>query len=365
MTPTDWPSPSSTIETLADCVESHALPTGPCNNYDRRMGNEAENPLFTRREWVQASDMLYDVVIVGGGPAGLSAALALGRARKRVLLCDSGPRRNAAAVNIHNFVTRDGTPPDEFRDVARQQLAQYPNVEARDECVESVTGTRGAFRIGLTAAVVRARRILLCTGMIDELLALEGFRELWGRSIFQCPYCHGWESQDRRWGYLARADDAPHFLPFALQARGWSREVVVFTAGSFPVADETRATLDAADIRVETSPVARLVAREQRLEAVELSNGTRVACEILFAHPPQRQVALVHALGAALDDDGYVRVDPMKGETSVPGIYASGDLTTRKQGAIFAAASGSHAAAAINVELTMELASTGALGWPT
>jgi thioredoxin reductase len=283
------------------------------------------------------------------------------RARKRVLLCDSGPRRNAAAVKIHNFVTRDGTPPDEFRDVARQQLAQYRNVEVRDVRVESATGTRGEFRVGLTSAVVGTRRILLCTGMLDELLPLEGFRELWGRSIFQCPYCHGWESQDRRWGYLAREADAPHLLPFVLQARGWSCEVVVFTTGGFVVADETRATLDAAGIRLETSPVVRLVVREQLLEAVELSNGTRVACEILFAHPPQWQVELVHALGVALDDDGYVRVDPIKRETSVPGIYASGDLTTRMQSAIFAAASGSHAAAAINGELTMELVSTGAL----
>jgi thioredoxin reductase len=305
--------------------------------------------------------VLYDIVIVGGGPGGLSAALALGRARKRVLLCDSGPRRNAAAEQVHNFVTRDGTPPGEFRRIGRQQLATYPNVETRDVQVESISGTRGAFQVRLTSGTVEARRILLCTGMIDEMLPLDGFRELWGRAIFQCPYCHGWEVQDRRWGYLGRAADSAHFLPFALMARGWTRDLVVFTGGTFEVPPEACATLAAAGIRLETAPLARLLAREHRLEAVELSDGTSVPCEMLFTHPPQHQVELVRKLGLALGDDGYVQVDPTKRETSVPGIYAGGDLTTRMQGAIYAAATGCQAAAMINMELTMELAPSGAL----
>jgi len=305
--------------------------------------------------------MHYDVVIVGGGPSGLSGALALARARKRVLVCDAGPRRNAAAEHIHNFVTRDGTAPDDFRRVGRQQLAAYPNVRVQDARVESITGTRGAFRVALGSEVVEARRILLSTGMIDEMLPIDGFRELWGRAIFQCPYCHGWEAQDRRWGALALASAASHLLPFALQARGWTRDVVVFTSGSFVVPEDTSAALRAAGIRVETAPVARLVGRENRLEAVELENGTAVPCDVLFAHPPQRQVELVRSLGVALDDDGLVRVDPMKRETSVPGIYASGDLTTRMQAAIMAASSGAQTGAMLNLDLTMELASTGAL----
>src|SRR5687767_13646447 len=114
--------------------------------------------------------MLYDVVIVGGGPGGLSAALALGRARKSVLFCDSGPRRNAAADHVNNFVTRDGIPPDEFRREGRQQLFKYPNVEVRDERVGAISGMRGAFQVLLASDVLEARRVLLCTGMIDEML---------------------------------------------------------------------------------------------------------------------------------------------------------------------------------------------------
>ncbi|WP_437318127.1 NAD(P)/FAD-dependent oxidoreductase [Sorangium sp. So ce385] len=305
--------------------------------------------------------MSYDVIIVGGGPAGLSAALALGRARKRVLLCDAGARRNAAAEHIHNFVTRDGTPPDEFRAIGRRELATYPSVEARDLRVEAIAGTRGAFQVTSAAGTVEARRVLLCTGLIDEPLAIEGFRELWGRSILQCPYCHGWEVQDRRWGYLARGVQSLHF---PLLLRGWTRDVVVFTGGAFDVPADTRARLGAAGIRVEARPVARLVAREDRLESVELSDGATVPCEVLFAHPPQRQVGLVRALGVALDDDGFVQVDPVSRETSVPGVVAGGDLVSRMQGAILAAASGMQAAAMLNHELTAELATRGGSGGP-
>src|SRR5687768_8292478 len=122
--------------------------------------------------------MLYDVVIVGGGPAGLSAALALGRARKRVLVCDGGPRRNAAAVHVHNFVSQDGIAPQAFRDVSRAQLALYPNVAFADTAVASIGGARGAFEVELGTGTVSARRILLATGMIDEMLPIPGFSEL-------------------------------------------------------------------------------------------------------------------------------------------------------------------------------------------
>lgn len=303
---------------------------------------------------------LYDIVIVGGGPSGLAAALALGRARKRVLLCDSGPRRNAAAEHIHNFVTRDGTTPDEFRQIGREQLARYPNVETRNARVESIQGSRGAFRLAVTSQTVEARRVLLCTGMIDEMLPLAGFRELWGSAIFQCPYCHGWEAQERRWGYLARVEQADHLLPFCLLLRGWSNDVVVFTNGSFEVASEVCERLRAAGIRLETNVVTGLVRREQRLEALELADGRAIACEALFVHPPQRQVELVQQLGLQLDADGYVRVEPRTSEASVPGIYAAGDLTTRMQSAIIAAAAGMQAAAMINMELSAELATAGA-----
>ncbi|MCU0655016.1 MAG: NAD(P)/FAD-dependent oxidoreductase [Polyangiaceae bacterium] len=297
--------------------------------------------------------MLYDVVILGGGPAGLAAALALGRARKQVLLCDAGPRRNARAEHLHNFVTRDGATPDEFRRVAREQLRPYTSVVVQDVPVSGVTGARGAFHVTAGANLVEARRLLLCTGMIDEMLPLDGFREFWGYSVVQCPYCHGWEARDRPWGFLARAAHASHLPMFALQLRGWTRDVCVFTDGAFELPEPVQTQLLAAGLRIETAPIARLVGRDHRLEAVELSGGARVACELLFAHPPQHQIDLVRALGVALDSDGFVQVDPMSRQTSIPGVFAAGDLTSRMQAAIAAAASGVHAASMINVELML------------
>ena len=302
---------------------------------------------------------MHDVLIIGGGPGGLQAALTLGRARRRVLLCDAGPRRNALATHIHNFVTRDGTPPDDFRRTARAQLDEYRSVEIVDAPVESIVGRRGEFRVGLGGddpGTARARRIVLATGMVDELLPIDGFRELWGHAIFQCPYCHGWEVRDRRWGFLALPHGAAHLVPFALMLKTWSPDVTVFTGGAVDVDDEARARLERGGVRLETAPITRLVRTGERLEAIELDGGGAVPCDVLFAQPPQHQVELVRDLRLALDDDGFVVVDPMRRETSVPGIYAVGDLTTRGQAAVLAAASGMQAAAMINVELAMAAA---------
>lgn len=301
--------------------------------------------------------MLFDVVIVGGGPAGLSAALNLGRARRRVLLCDSGPRRNAAAEHIHGFVTQDGTTPADFRRLGRQQLEPYASVEARDVQIEGIRGERGAFEVRLPTGSVQARRILLCTGMIDELPDIDGFRELWGGSIFQCPYCHGWEVQDRRFGFLA---PSPDLLEFALLLRAWSRDVTVLTDGRFTVPSEVRMRLASAGVPVEERRIARLSGSEGRLQRVELADGGSLPLDVLFTRPPQRQVAIVQALGLALDSGGYVVVDENR-QTSIAGIYAGGDLVTPVQSAVLAAASGVQAAARLNHELTAELATSGAL----
>jgi len=298
------------------------------------------------------NDGVFDVLIVGGGPGGLQAALTLGRAQKRVLVADGGPRRNAPAEHMQNFVSRDGIAPLEFRREARTQLAKYPNVSFLEERIETLAGTRGDFRAGS----IRARRVLLATGMVDQPPELEGLLPLWGRSVFQCPYCHGWEAPKARWGYYAPVATAPHIRPFVLQLCGWSPEVTLF---SQELDEEVQSKLVAARVRIERTPVKRLWGSGQKLESVELDDGTRVPCDALLMHPAQKQVELVRALGLALDEDGYVKVEPMMRETSIPGIYAAGDLTTRAQAALLAAAAGMQAAVALNAELSAERALSG------
>jgi thioredoxin reductase len=297
---------------------------------------------------------MYDVLVIGGGPAGLSAALLLGRAQKRVLLCDGGVPRNATAEQLHNFVTRDGTPPREFRRIAREQLAHYPDVELLDAEVGTIEGERDRFRTQVGSRAIEARRVLLALGMVDELPALPGYRELWGRSIFQCPYCHGWEVRERAFGCLVTS---ALWLDWALLLAGWSRDLIVFTDGRFELPQEARARFAAASIAIEERPLAQLVAAETsagpRLTGVALVDGTVIPREVLFARPPQRQTSLVERLALTLDELGFVRVDALTRETSRPGVYAAGDLTTMGQAAMLAAAAGVDAAARLNHELTL------------
>jgi thioredoxin reductase len=301
--------------------------------------------------------MPYDVMIVGGGPAGLAAALTFGRARKHVLLCDAPPARNAAAVQVHNFVTRDGVAPAEFRRIAREQLTAYPRVEVRDERVEEVRGQAGAFDVRLAMDRIQARRVLLCTGMIDEMPDVAGFGALWGKSIFICPYCHAWEVQDRRFAYLATSVEA---LEFAVFLRGWSGDVIALTDGRFAVPDEIRARLASGGVGLEERRITRLVPAGGSLATCEFDEGSALPRDVLFVHPRQRQVDLVRSLSLALDAKGYVQLNDAR-ETSLPGIYAAGDLVTPVQAAILAAAAGTQAAAMVNHALTVELALGGAL----
>ena len=304
--------------------------------------------------------MTYDVVIAGGGPAGLAAALTLGRSRKRVLLCDAGPRRNAAAVHMRNFVTRDGITPAEFRRIGRQQLEPYASVETREARIEDVRGTRGSFDVRLSTGSIKARRILLCTGMVDELPEIEGLGSLWGKSIFICPYCHAWEVQNRRFAYLATSQEK---LDFALLLRGWTSDVIVLTHGRLIVPEDARARLKAGGVRVDDRPIARLVPSNDGLEMdrIEFTDGSSLERDVLFLHPPQHQIEIVTALGLALDAAGYVQLDPVTSETSVPGVYAAGDLLAPMQGALIAAASGTLTAGVLNHALTVELATEGVL----
>ncbi|MBC8073469.1 MAG: NAD(P)/FAD-dependent oxidoreductase, partial [Deltaproteobacteria bacterium] len=264
----------------------------------------------------------YDVVIAGGGPAGLSAALVLGRARKRVLLCDAGTPRNAKAEHMNGFVSRDGIPPTEVRAVSREQLRQYDSVELRAAAVLGARGDVGAFTVALEHDEVTARRVIVTGGMIDELPDdIPGYRELWGRGVVQCPYCHAWEHRDRPVGMLVAS---AVWLEFALMVRGWSRDVVLYTGGAFEVPADVRARLTTGGVRIEERPIAALHGEQGTLRAVELADGTRVPCELLFARPPQhqRRLALVLALGLALDEQGFVQVDEQQ-RSSVPGIYAA------------------------------------------
>jgi thioredoxin reductase len=290
----------------------------------------------------------YDVVVVGGGAAGLSAALVLGRARRRVLVVDAGTPRNAPAAQMHGFLSRDGMRPADLLTAARAEVLGY-GVELADDCVAEITGP---FSLRLEGGrSVRARRLLLATGAVDELPDIPGARERWGRDFLHCPYCHGWEVRNQAIGVLGTN---PGSVEHAQLLRQWSDDVIFFAHACAVNASE-RAALDARGIPVIDGLVAQLTVVDDRLEAVQLVDGRTIPRDAVFIRPAlhARNGGLVEALGCEVDEGGFVRVDATGG-TTVPGVWAAGNAANPRAQVITAAGEGSAAAIAINANLVEE-----------
>jgi thioredoxin reductase len=286
---------------------------------------------------------MRDVVIVGGGPAGLAAALVLARAVKHVTVFDAGEPRNAASDHVHGYFGRDGTPPQALRAIGRAELARYPTVEIIDE---PVTKIESGFLVNGT---LEARRILLACGLVDQLPDLPGLAECWGKSVLHCPYCHAYECRGQRFGFLPRTAQE---LEYPLLLRGWTEDLTVFSNG-IALDAETRRDYAAANIRVDERSVRAVRAEGRKLKAVVVEGG-EVECDDLFVHPTQTQVPVVAALGLRMYDENSVWVDE-HAETSIPGIYAAGDLITPIHNAQLSAAAGVGAAMKLNTALTKEM----------
>ena len=291
-----------------------------------------------------------DVAIIGGGPAGLSAALCLGRGQRRVVVLDAGSPRHAVAEGVHNFLTREGLPPAELRRVAWEQMAAYPSVRrATEGPVERLSwdGSRWIVEDALDARW-RARAALLATGMIDQHPDIPGYRERWGHGIHHCPFCHGWEVRGTPVAVLG-AGESPVHLGRLL--RGWTDDVVVLTNGA-TLDDEHASQLRASGVPVDSRRVTALTGEGRSLEAIHFDDGTTLARSALFVATAQRQVPIVERLGLERTEQGYVRIDMMM-QTSLPMLWAAGDLTSRLQQVIEAAAQGFRAGAMIQAKLTI------------
>jgi thioredoxin reductase len=290
----------------------------------------------------------HDVAVVGGGAAGLSAALVLGRARRRVVVIDAGAPRNAPAEHMQGFLSRDGLPPAELLRLGRAEVLRYGVELVDDEVVAAGPGFGLRLRSGRE---VTARHVLLTTGAADALPDIPGARERWGRDFLHCPYCHGWEVRDRAIGVLASAEHA-HLL------RQWTDDVVLFPH-DVPLATADRAALEARGIAIADGPVQRLVVEDDALRAVELTDGRTVARDVLFVRPALRAHpdGPAAALGCDTGPDGLVLTDA-EGRTSVPGVWAAGNATNPRAQVVTAAGEGSAAAIAINTALVQEAIDT-------
>ncbi|KUN16964.1 thioredoxin reductase [Streptomyces antibioticus] len=292
----------------------------------------------------------YEVIVIGGGAAGLSAALVLGRARRRTLVVGAGEPRNAPSAHMQGYLTRDGMSPAEFLAAGREEIARYGVELVRDRVVEVAEGFAVTLESGRT---LTARRLVIATGLKDELPAVPGVAERFGKDVLHCPYCHGWEVRDQAFGVLATTPLSVHQ---ALMVSQWSKDVTFFlhTVAEEELSDDDLRRLAAAGVKVVPGEVASLRVEDDRLTGVRLADGSVHAREALFVAPravPQN--GLLEKLGAKFTETpfgSYPVVDPT-GLTSVPGVWAVGNAMGFSEQVVNAAAGGYRAGATINGEL--------------
>jgi len=292
---------------------------------------------------------MQDVVIVGGGVAGLSAALFIGRLRRRAGLFDTGEPCNRFSGASHGFLSRDGIVPAELVEIGRDQLRRYATVELRAEAVTRIAKDADGFVVeGAMGALVKTRYVLLATGMRDVLPLIPGIEAFWGQSVFHCYYCDGWEERDQPIAIYGNGAFALNYVRFLLNL---TDDLTICTDGPAAFSDAEHRLLQTHHVHVVETRVERFTGEGGQLACIVLADGTTLARRTLFVRPQVVQHSdLAAQLGCELTDTGHVRVDA-SGQTSVSGVYAAGDMTSESRHVVTAAAQGAEAAKSINLLL--------------
>lgn len=293
---------------------------------------------------------MHDVLIIGGGVAGLSAAIFLGRCRHRVLVVDAGNPRNAPSHGVHGFISRDGIVPLELLGMGRDEASRF-GVEHKHATATRVEGSDGNFSVTVDDGErLEARKLLFATGIIDTKPEVPGFWENYAQWIFHCPFCDGWENRDKRILALATGE---HALTYAINLKSWSPHITLCTHGPCPLDDDARARLERHRIPVIEQAVTQFEVHEGK-HLVRFANGSPFECDSVFFSMGQTQHChLAGELGCVMSDEGGIEADN-RCRTTIPGVYAAGDATRDVQQAIVAAAEGVTAAFGIHSELRDE-----------
>ncbi|MFN3324213.1 MAG: NAD(P)/FAD-dependent oxidoreductase [Bryobacteraceae bacterium] len=296
-------------------------------------------------------DPRVDVTIVGGGPAGLSAALVLARSRRSVVICDNGRPRNAASGGVHGYLTRDGILPEEFLALGREEVARY-GVELRSAMVVSACRDERGFAVTLEHGErIASRKLLLATGVVDEMPRIGGIDPFWGRSVFHCPYCDAWEVRDQP---LAAYGPGRGGFGLALSLKTWSPDVALLTGGPSGLRREERAELERHAISLFEAPILRVEGDNGMLHRIRFQDGSELPRRAIFVTTGQVQRSrLPLELGCNFTQKGSVWTGQQQ-STSVAGLFVAGDAARDVQFVVVAAAEGAKAGVAINKELQQE-----------
>jgi thioredoxin reductase len=302
---------------------------------------------------------VLDVIIVGGGPAGLAAALVLGRCLRHVVVFDIGAPRNAPARIFNGYLSRDASTPGEFLSICRDQLRRYETVKLRNSRVVGAERGNCQFTVTLQDGErVTSRMLLLATGLVDELPKLDGFDQIYGKTAHSCPYCDGWEHRGQPMVVIGGKQEA---ADLAIELVLWSKDVVLCTNGPLQCDETAREQMARCGIRIVDKSIQRLESRGEDLAGIRFSDGSFLPRKVMFFSPEQRQRSdLAKELGCKMADDGCIHCDE-KAATCIPGLYAAGNASRGVQLVIAAAAEGTLAAVAMNNKLVEADAQTGKL----
>ncbi len=296
---------------------------------------------------------IQDCIIVGGGPAGLNAAVVLGRCRRKVLLFDTAQYRNRYSHGMHNYLTRDDILPMDFIRICHQEIKKYDIRYIPKKVVRARKNDEGVFVVrDEEGTIYYAKKLLIATGLSDTLPEVEGFSEMYGKSIHHCPYCDGWEVRDKKLGVYARNKEG---WELALNLKAWSDDVTLFTDGKNKVKPFQKELLDANDIEVIKWSIARLRGTDGILEAIIFKNGEERLCEALFfVNGYTQQCDIAETFDCEISNKGVVMTNRFQ-QTQTPGLFIAGDADKDMHFVVVAAAEGAKAGVVINKELQKEI----------
>ncbi|MHA6249493.1 NAD(P)/FAD-dependent oxidoreductase [Pontibacter sp. CAU 1760] len=294
---------------------------------------------------------MYDVIVIGGGPAGLNAAMILGRSRRKVIVFDGGKPRNRWSNNMNGFLTSDGMDPRDFIKKGRAELAKY-SVEIKDIEIDSATYSKSQYVVNDAAGnVYHSRKLLLATGLKDNWLELDGFEDLYGKSIHHCPYCDGWESRDKAIAVYGKDRNG---IGQALAMKNWSEDVTLYTDGTDELRRDDLELLELNEVKVEKRKILKLEGQDGQLAHIVLQGGEKTAQQAMFfGEGTKQQSVLGEMLGCEFTSKGVIKTRRLQ-QSNIPGLYVAGDAARDMQMVIVAAAEGAKAGVAINMDLQKE-----------